>query len=98
MLQNRLKNYLLKLPSSIKRGLMFFLDLVICAFSVWFAFVLRLNQWGTLDGTQWWALIFAIGLSFPIFVGFELYRPIFRYIGSFAFYSLIKAFLIYTIV
>ena len=71
-------------------------DVLICAFSVWLAFGLRLDQWGYFQGQQWIVLIAAIGFSFPLFISFGLYRAIFRYVGSAALASMARVFLIYT--
>ena len=71
-------------------------DVLICAFSVWLAFGLRLDQWGQFQGQQWIVLIVAIGFSFPLFISFGLYRAIFRYVGSAALASMARVFLIYT--
>jgi FlaA1/EpsC-like NDP-sugar epimerase len=96
MLINATKQSLLKLPRAVKRCLVIFCDVLICGFSVWLAFGLRLDQWGQLQGQQWKVLIFSIGLSFPLFIVFGLYRAIFRYIGSVAFLSITRVFVIYT--
>jgi FlaA1/EpsC-like NDP-sugar epimerase len=87
---------LLNLPRSLKRGLVIFCDALICGFSVWLAFGLRLDQWDYLQGKQWIVFIAAIGFSFPLFISFGLYRAIFRYIGSAAFLSITQVFIIYT--
>jgi FlaA1/EpsC-like NDP-sugar epimerase len=71
-------------------------DVFICAFSIWLAFGLRLDQWGQFQGQQWIVLIAAIGFSFPLFISFGLYRAIFRYVGSAALASMARVFLIYT--
>ena len=71
-------------------------DVLICAFSVWLAFGLRLDQWGQFQGQQWMVLIAAIGFSFPLFISFGLYRAIFRYVGSAAFLSIARVFIIYS--
>jgi FlaA1/EpsC-like NDP-sugar epimerase len=73
-----------------------FVDLLVCGLSVWLAFGLRLDQWGYFQGQQWIAFFAAIGFSFPLFVFFGLYRAIFRYIGTAAFISITRAFVIYT--
>jgi FlaA1/EpsC-like NDP-sugar epimerase len=73
-----------------------FCDVLICAFSVWLAFGLRLDQWGYFQGQQWIVLITAIGFSFPLFISFGLYRAIFRYVGSAALASMARVFIIYT--
>jgi FlaA1/EpsC-like NDP-sugar epimerase len=71
-------------------------DVLICGFSVWLAFGLRLDQWGQFQGQQWMVLIAAIGFSFPLFIAFGLYRAIFRYVGSAALASMARVFIIYT--
>jgi FlaA1/EpsC-like NDP-sugar epimerase len=88
---------LLNLPRRVKRGLVIFVDLLICGLSVWLAFGLRLDQWGHIGGQQWTVLFAAIGFSFPLFVTFGLYRAIFRYIGTAAFISITRVFVVYTV-
>ena len=90
------KQSLLNLPRPVKRGLVIFVDLLICGLSIWLAFGLRLDQWGYFQGQQWIVFLIAIGFSFPLFVFFGLYRAIFRYIGTAAFISITRAFVIYT--
>jgi len=90
------KQSLLNLPRSVKRGLVIFTDFLICGLSVWLAFGLRLDQWGNFQGQQWIVYLIAIGFSLPLFVYFGLYRAIFRYIGTAAFISITRAFVIYT--
>ncbi len=90
------KQSLLNLPRSIKRGLVFSVDLLICGLSVWLAFGLRLDQWGYFQGQQLITFLVAAGLSFPLFVLFGLYRAIFRYVGTSAFLSITRAFILYT--
>ena len=92
---NATKQSLLNLPRSVKRGLVMFCDALICAFSIWLAFGLRLDEWGYFQGKQWMVFIAAIGFSFPLFISFGLYRAIFRYVGSAAFVSITRAFMIY---
>lgn len=93
---NTIKNSLLNLPRSVKRGLVMFGDVFVCSLSVWFSFGLRLNQWGYFQGSQWAVLIAAIGFSFPLFIYSGLYRAIFRYVGTTAFLSIVRVFIIYT--
>ena len=87
---------LLSLPRSVKRGLVLFCDILICGFSVWLAFGLRLDRWGFFQDQQWMIFAVAIGLSFPLFASFGLYRSIFRYIGMEFFISIARIFIIYT--
>ena len=90
------KHSLLNLPRSVKRGLVIFIDFLIGGLSVWLAFGLRLDQWGNFQDQQWIVFLAAFGFSFPLFVYFGLYRAIFRYIGTAAFISITRAFVIYT--
>jgi len=92
---NATKQSLLNLPRFVKRGLVISVDVVICGLSVWLAFGLRLDQWGYFQFQQWFVFLGAIGFSFPLFVSFGLYRAIFRYIGTTAFVSLVRVFVIY---
>jgi FlaA1/EpsC-like NDP-sugar epimerase len=70
-------------------------DILICGFSVWLAFGLRLDEWKYFQAKQWMVFFSAVGFSFPLFVSFGLYRAIFRYIGTAAFLSITRAFIIY---
>ena len=90
------KKSLLNLPRFIKRVIVMYFDILVCTFSVWLAFGLRLDDWGYFQLSQWWVLIAAIGFSFPLFITFGLYRAIFRYIGSAALASMARVFIIYT--
>ncbi|QWE12834.1 nucleoside-diphosphate sugar epimerase/dehydratase [Polynucleobacter sp. AP-Titi-500A-B4] len=93
---NIVKQSLLGLPRLIKRGLVVFCDVLICGLSVWLAFGLRLDWWGYFQNSQWMVFATSIGLSFPLFVSFGLYRAIFRYIGLIAFSSIVRAFIVYS--
>lgn len=97
MLTNATKLSLLNLPRSVKRVLVMSCDIIICGLSVWLAFGLRLDEWGYFQDKEWVLFIAAIGFSFPLFIYFGLYRAIFRYIGSAAFISITRAFIIYTV-
>ena len=92
----RVRKSILGLPRLLKRGIALCFDILTCSFTVWLAFGLRLDQWGHLQGNQWWAFIAAIAFSFPLFIFFGLYRAIFRYAGSAALLSMARAFIIYT--
>ena len=96
MLTSASKKSLFNLPRSVKRGLVIFNDVLICGLSIWLAFGLRLDQWGYFQDQQWVAFLVAFGFAFPLFVSFGLYRAIFRYIGTAAFISIKRAFIIYT--
>jgi FlaA1/EpsC-like NDP-sugar epimerase len=91
-----IKNKIFSFSRPAKRALVICVDLLICTFSVWFAFILRLDQWGPLQGRDWWVLLAAISFSLPLFISFGLYRAIFRYVGAAALTSIVLAFAIYT--
>jgi FlaA1/EpsC-like NDP-sugar epimerase len=93
---NTTRKLLLNLPRFIKRVVVMLFDVLVCAFSVWLAFGLRLDEWGYFQLSHWWVLIAAIGFSSPLFVAFGLYRAIFRYVGSSALASMARIFTIYT--
>jgi FlaA1/EpsC-like NDP-sugar epimerase len=96
VLNSLIKNSILSLPRFVKRVLVIFADLLICGFSVWLAFGLRLDEWGYFQDQQWVVLLVAIGFAFPLFASFGLYRAIFRYLGTTAFISLTRVFVVYT--
>lgn len=92
-----MKHSILNLPRSVKGGIVISCDALICAYSVWLAFGLRLDRWDYFQSQQWIVLIVAIGFSFPLFISFGLYRAIFRYVGSLALASMARVFIIYTV-
>lgn len=94
---SHLNEYLLRIPRLIKRILVLSLDVGVCIVSVLLAFYLRLGEWVSVSGIQFFALALALSLSIPIFVISGLYRMIFRYTGWSAFLAIIKAMLIYAI-
>jgi len=96
MRMDLIKKNLIKLPRFYKQSIVIFLDALICASSVWLAFGLQLDKWDPFLGQQWIVLLAAIGFSVPLFIYFGLYRAIFRYIGSAAFISITRVFIIYT--
>jgi FlaA1/EpsC-like NDP-sugar epimerase len=93
---NTTKKSLLNLPRFIKRVIVMYFDVLVCVFSVWLAFGLRLDEWGYFQLSQWWVLIASIVFSFPLFITFGLYRAIFRYMGSAALATMARVFIIYT--
>jgi FlaA1/EpsC-like NDP-sugar epimerase len=92
---NATKQSVLSLPRPIKRAVVMCLDFLICSFTVWLAFGLRLDQWRIFQGNEWLTLIAAISISFPLFITYGLYRAIFRYIGSAALSSMARVFISY---
>ncbi len=86
---------LLNLPKFIKRGLVIFNDIVLCFFSVWFSFYLRVGQFLEFKNEVLWAIYVSIFLALPIFIIFKLYHIIFRHSGLEIISYLIVPFLLY---
>jgi FlaA1/EpsC-like NDP-sugar epimerase len=86
----------LALPRSAKRGLALLADVIMCAFSVWLAFYLRLGDFLALTSSP---VVLTAGVSvllaIPIFVTAGLYRAIFRYSGMPAMTAMVRAMLLY---
>ena len=88
---NQFSDPLLALPRPAKRVLALAVDAGLCVLCVWLSFGIRLDSWQFLAGAQWWAVVGAIGLAFPLFIVTGLYRAIFRYSGTAALMALVKA-------
>jgi FlaA1/EpsC-like NDP-sugar epimerase len=97
MIINTIKNFLLNLPRFSKRLIVIFCDILVCAFSVWLAFGLRLDQWDDFQLHHWWTLIAAISFLLPLFIVSGLYRTIFRFNGRATLASIARVSIIYTL-
>ena len=91
----RLSNIILSLPRSIKRLLVFAVDVGLSCLSVWLALYLRLGFFVSFSAQTIWAVIASVMLVLPIFVVCGLYRAIFRYSGLSAMVSVGRAMLLY---
>ena len=67
------------LPRGVKQALTMAMDAAICVLVVWLAFGLRLGTWDRYGSTQWWTLLWTIGLSLPVFYVSGLYRAVLRH-------------------
>jgi len=76
-----LKAPVLALPRTAKRGVAILADIALCVFAVWFAYYLRLGEFTSMSGNLLIAAVTSPALAIPLFVGFGLYRAIFRYSG-----------------
>lgn len=88
----------LDLPRSVKRGIALLLDIVLCIFSVWVAFYLRLGEWFSFGNPSWhldYALTIGLLLAIPIFIVSGFYRAIFRYSGWAALKTIVRSSVIY---
>lgn len=57
-------------------------DVVISILSVLLAFLIRLDSWTGPHGNQWAILVFAPVVAIPIFLWYDCYRAIFRFVGG----------------
>ena len=89
---------ILRLPRLGKRLLVILLDIILCIFTVWFAFYLRLGEFFPTIGQVLFPTIVAVALSLPIFYVFGLYQAIFRYADFFALVTLLKAMTFYGVI
>jgi FlaA1/EpsC-like NDP-sugar epimerase len=92
---------ILTLPRSVKIAIVITLDVLICIFTTWFSFYLRLGEWIPFFGSSTWKPEFASSVSFilliPLFFLSGMYRSIFRYSGISVAISTFKIILIYAL-
>jgi FlaA1/EpsC-like NDP-sugar epimerase len=96
---------ILDLSRFTKRIIVLFIDTILCVFTTWLAFYLRLGEWITFSDLHSFfgegmmkATAASIGIALPIFVVLGLYRAIFRYSGGPAVMTIAKAIGIYAAV
>ncbi len=93
-----LTDFLLLLPRPIKRTVALGADALMCLFTVWIAFNLRLEEWTTWSPAHFTAFVGAAAFALPLFIVFGLYRAIFRYAGLPALMTVLKAVAIYAVI
>ena len=91
-------NNLLNLPRTVKTLIAVSIDFSCCIISVWFSYYLRLGSIVSLSERGLDALVYALIISFPIFIILGLYKNIFRYSGLDSLFNVSKALLIYGII
>jgi FlaA1/EpsC-like NDP-sugar epimerase len=95
----KLTTPVLGFPRPLKRLIVLMVDLILCIFAALLAFYLRVDQWVPLFSMGEWRPLIAAGISIilalPIFIGFGLYREVFRHSGWLAISSLLKAVVLY---
>lgn len=89
--------FILGLPRSVKRLLALGVDALLCALTVWLALCLRLDDWVVPEGYQWLAMGLSLVIALPLFVVSGLYRAIFRYSGTAALATMVKAIGVYAV-
>ncbi len=86
-----IRSYLLNLPRPIKRVILVGFDFVALSFAVWAAYSLRLNVFLVPDMAQITAIITAPICAIFVFIRFGLYRAVIRYLPEKAFWTIINA-------
>ena len=87
------------MPGRYKRGILIVADSLMLIFALWLSFSLRMDVWyWPIDGVNNPIVILVLlapVLAVPVFIQFGVYRAILRHIGMKAFFSLLKAVIIY---
>ena len=91
VMMSKFVDLLLSLPRAAKRAVALLMDVVLCVGCVWLVFGLRLEDWTFMDEPQLRVLGAAVGVAIPIYIVTGMYRAIFRFSGSAALMSLVKA-------
>jgi len=91
MLSRKIANFLIALPRPVKRIVAVAVDGALCVLTVWAAFDLRFDAWTTWSSAHAVASLVSFVLAVTIFIGFGLYRAIFRYAGLPALITVLKA-------
>lgn len=94
----RVRHSVLNLSRLVKRLLVLMADVLVCLFSTWIAFALRLDTWLDFSEVQWRVFAISAAISFPIFMSYGLYRAIFRFTGWPALLAMGRALVIYCLV
>lgn len=94
----RARYSVLNLSRPIKRLLVLTADVLVCLFSTWIAFALRLDAWLDFSGVQWRVFAISAAISLPIFMFYGLYRAIFRFTGWPTLLAMGRALAIYCLV
>jgi len=74
--------FIFSLTRGQKHGLMVITDIFLVTFSLWMTFALRLNELFWPSQNQLWLFVLAPIISVPVFIKFDLYRIVVRYIGQ----------------
>jgi len=85
----------LALSRLTKRAIALLVDGGLSLLTLWLALSLQLETWVIWEGSLWWIALTSILLMVPIFIGFGLYRAIFRYSGWRAMLAVVKAVALY---
>jgi FlaA1/EpsC-like NDP-sugar epimerase len=94
--------FILVLPRAVKIAIVITIDILICIFTTWLSFYLRLGEWISYFGSSLWRPELASSVSFilviPLFFLSGIYRSIFRYSGISVVILISKIVLIYALI
>jgi FlaA1/EpsC-like NDP-sugar epimerase len=90
-----MKNRLISLPRFQKQLFAIAVDVASIVLSVWIAFSLRLETLHVPVHEEYLLYIISIVIAIPIFIKLGLYRAIFRYVGQYAIWTVVKAVALY---
>ena len=92
---NNFRSFLLDLPRDIKLMVSLSVDALLCIFTVWISFYLRLGEFVPLHNSIIIPSFLSIFFATPVFYFSGLYRTIFRYSGWNAMLTVSKSIIIY---
>ena len=92
---NKIRLFLLDLPRDIKLIISLFVDSILCIFTIWISFYLRLGEFLPLQNSMIIPSFLSIIFALPVFYFSGLYRTIFRYSGWPAMLTVSKSIIIY---
>lgn len=90
-----MKNRLISLPRFQKQLFAIAVDVASIVLSVWVAFSLRLETFHIPAHEEYLLYIISIFIAIPIFIKLGLYRAVFRYVGQYAIWTVVKAVALY---
>lgn len=95
---NKLVFWFLSLTRRAKAAILIAVDSVLVMSALWVAFSLHLGELYILKGDIWILFCLSPILAVPIFIRFELYRAIIRYIGGRAIWAIFQAISLYIVI
>jgi FlaA1/EpsC-like NDP-sugar epimerase len=93
-----MKNHLISLPRFQKQLFAIAVDVASIVLSVWIAFSLRLETFHVPVKDEYLLYIIPIFIAIPIFIKLGLYHAIFRYVGQYAIWIVVKAVAFYGLI
>jgi FlaA1/EpsC-like NDP-sugar epimerase len=93
-----MKTLLISLPRIQKQLFAISVDVISIVLSVWIAFSLRLETFHAPVHEEYLLYIIPIFSAIPIFIKLGLYRAIFRYVGQYAIWTVVKAVALYGLI